>query len=153
MGHTWLNKINNSNQCKFCSWILFDIQQIKQNKQQQPVWVLQRFKRHCQKGYIDSQKWKYDYCRTMEEAIQRANNTRYGLAAGIVTKNIDTANTVSRSIKAGIIWINCYFAFDNDCPYGGYKMSGFERDLGLDALYKYTQVKSVVTPLYNSPWL
>ncbi|KAJ8442379.1 hypothetical protein Cgig2_018635 [Carnegiea gigantea] len=91
--------------------------------------------------------------KTMEEAIQRANNTRYGLAAGIVTKNIDTANTVSRSIKAGIIWINCYFAFDNDCPYGGYKMSGFERDLGLDALYKYTQVKSIVTPLYNSPWL
>ena len=89
----------------------------------------------------------------MEEAIERANNTRYGLAAGIVTKNIDTANTVSRSIRAGIIWINCYFAFDNDCPYGGYKMSGFGRDLGLDALYKYTQVKSVVTPLYNSPWL
>lgn len=91
--------------------------------------------------------------KTMEEAIERANNTRYGLAAGIVTKNIDTANTVSRAIKAGIIWINCYFAFDNDCPYGGYKMSGFERDLGLDALYKYTQVKSVVTPLLNSPWL
>lgn len=90
---------------------------------------------------------------TVEEAIERANATRYGLAAGIVTKNIDIANTVSRSIRAGTIWVNCYFGFDHDVPFGGYKMSGFGRDEGLDALYKYTQVKSVVTPLYNSPWL
>lgn len=93
------------------------------------------------------------YCRTIEEAIERANSTKYGLAAGIVTKNIDIANTVSRSLRAGVVWINCYFAFDVDCPYGGYKMSGFGRDLGMEALYKYTNVKSVVTPLYNSPWL
>ncbi|XP_057985642.1 aldehyde dehydrogenase family 2 member C4 isoform X2 [Hevea brasiliensis] len=91
--------------------------------------------------------------KTMDEAIKSANNTRYGLAAGIITKNLDVANTVSRSIRAGIIWINCYFAFDNDCPYGGYKMSGFGKDLGLDALHKYLQVKSVVTPICNSPWL
>uniref|UniRef100_A0A803MQ47 Aldehyde dehydrogenase 1 n=1 Tax=Chenopodium quinoa TaxID=63459 RepID=A0A803MQ47_CHEQI len=91
--------------------------------------------------------------KTIEEAIERANSTQYGLAAGIVTKNIDIANTVSRSIRAGVIWINCYFAFDLDCPYGGYKMSGFGRDLGMEALYKYTNVKAVVTPLYNSPWL
>ncbi|XP_056162220.1 aldehyde dehydrogenase family 2 member C4-like isoform X3 [Syzygium oleosum] len=91
--------------------------------------------------------------KTVEEVIKRANDTRYGLAAGILTKNIDLANTVSRSIRAGIIWINCYFAFDNDCPYGGYKMSGFGRDFGLDALHKYLHVKSVVTPVYNSPWL
>ncbi|KAJ8436880.1 hypothetical protein Cgig2_004375 [Carnegiea gigantea] len=91
--------------------------------------------------------------KTIEEAIERANSTKYGLAAGIVTKNIDTANTVSRSIRAGVVWINCYFAFDNDCPYGGYKLSGFGRDLGMEALYKYTQTKSVVTPIYNSPWL
>ncbi|CAN0901606.1 Aldehyde dehydrogenase family 2 member C4 [Linum grandiflorum] len=91
--------------------------------------------------------------KTMEDAIKSANNTRYGLAAGIVTNNLDIANTVARSIRAGVIWINCYFAFDNDCPFGGYKSSGFERDLGLDALYKYLHVKSVVTPIYNSPWL
>ncbi|XP_057536671.1 aldehyde dehydrogenase family 2 member C4-like isoform X1 [Amaranthus tricolor] len=91
--------------------------------------------------------------KTIEEAIARANDTQYGLAAGIVTKNIDIANTVSRSIRAGVIWINCYFAFDLDCPYGGYKMSGFGRDLGMQALYKYTHVKAVVTPIYNSPWL
>ncbi|CAJ2636859.1 unnamed protein product [Trifolium pratense] len=91
--------------------------------------------------------------RTIEEAIKKANNTKYGLAAGIVTKDLDIANTVSRSIRAGIIWINCYFAFDTDCPFGGYKMSGFGRDYGLDALHKYLQVKSVATPIYNSPWL
>lgn len=91
--------------------------------------------------------------KTVEEAIESANNTRYGLAAGIVTKDLNVANTISRSIRAGIIWINCYFAFDRDCPYGGYKMSGFGRGYGMEALHKYLQVKSVVTPIYNSPWL
>ncbi|XP_020233257.1 aldehyde dehydrogenase family 2 member C4 [Cajanus cajan] len=91
--------------------------------------------------------------KTIEEAITSANNTKYGLASGIVTKNLDIANTVSRSIRAGIVWINCYFAFGDDIPYGGYKMSGFGRDFGLEALHKYLQVKSVVTPIYNSPWL
>uniref|UniRef100_A0A2N9FXY4 Aldehyde dehydrogenase domain-containing protein n=1 Tax=Fagus sylvatica TaxID=28930 RepID=A0A2N9FXY4_FAGSY len=91
--------------------------------------------------------------KTIDEAIQKANSTRYGLAAGIVTKDLNVANTVSRSICAGTIWVNCYFAFDNDCPFGGYKMSGFGRDSGLEALHKYLQVKSIVTPLYDSPWL
>ncbi|XP_059432806.1 aldehyde dehydrogenase family 2 member C4-like [Corylus avellana] len=91
--------------------------------------------------------------KTIEEAIERANKSRYGLAAGIVTKDLNVANTVSRSIRAGTIWINCYFAFDNDCPFAGYKMSGFGSDFGLDALHKYLHVKSVVTPIYNTPWL
>ncbi|KAM7512809.1 hypothetical protein LguiB_011684 [Lonicera macranthoides] len=91
--------------------------------------------------------------KTVEEAIKRANATRYGLAAGIVTNDINVANTVSRSIRAGIIWINCYLAFDLDCPVGGYKMSGFKSDMGMEGLDKYLQVKAVVTPIYNSPWL
>ncbi|BAU02846.1 hypothetical protein VIGAN_11243600 [Vigna angularis var. angularis] len=91
--------------------------------------------------------------KTIEDAIQKGNSSKYGLAAGIVTKNLDIANTVSRSIRAGIIWINCFFAFDIDCPFGGYKMSGFGRDYGLEALHKYLKVKSVATPIYNSPWL
>ena len=91
--------------------------------------------------------------RNVEEAIKRANETKYGLAAGIMTNDLNIANTVSRSIRAGAIWINCYFAFDADCPHGGYKMSGFGRDFGMDALKKYLQVKSVTTPIYNSPWL
>ncbi|KAL5229231.1 hypothetical protein ABZP36_017496 [Zizania latifolia] len=91
--------------------------------------------------------------KTVEEAIQKANSTRYGLAAGLVTKNIDVANTVSRSVRAGAIWINCYFGFDPDAPFGGCKMSGFGKDMGMDALEKYLHTKTVVTPLYNTPWL
>ncbi|CAI9100305.1 OLC1v1037278C1 [Oldenlandia corymbosa var. corymbosa] len=91
--------------------------------------------------------------KTVEEVIKRANASKYGLAAGVMTNDLNIANTVSRSIRAGAIWMNCYFAFDRDSPYGGYKMSGFGRDLGMDGLKKYLQVKSVVTPIYNSPWL
>ncbi|KAG2411017.1 Aldehyde dehydrogenase family 2 member [Vigna angularis] len=91
--------------------------------------------------------------KTIEEAIKSANNTKYGLAAGIMTNNLDTSNTMSRSIRAGIIWINCYFVAGSEVPFGGYKMSGFGRDLGMEALHKYLQIKSVVTPIHNSPWL
>ncbi|KAF5199502.1 Aldehyde dehydrogenase protein [Thalictrum thalictroides] len=91
--------------------------------------------------------------KTVEEVIERANNTRYGLAAGIITNDLNLTNRVSRSIRAGVIWVNCYYGVDNDCPFGGYKMSGFGRELGLHCLDQYLQVKSVVTPLYNSPWL
>ncbi|PKI66673.1 hypothetical protein CRG98_012868 [Punica granatum] len=91
--------------------------------------------------------------RTIEEAIERANSSKYGLAAGIVTKDLNVANRVLRSIRSGIIWINCYFEFDSDFPYGGYKLSGFGRDSGLEGLQKYLQVKTVVTPLHDSPWL
>ncbi|GAA0144652.1 dehydrogenase [Lithospermum erythrorhizon] len=91
--------------------------------------------------------------KTVDEAIKRANATKYGLAAGIMTDNLNIANTVSRSLNASIGWINCYFAFDYDLPFGGFKMSGFGKDAGLEALDKYLQVKSVATPIYNSPWL
>ncbi|KAL8504053.1 hypothetical protein ACS0TY_022696 [Phlomoides rotata] len=91
--------------------------------------------------------------KTVEEVIRRANATKYGLAAGIMTNDLNTMNTVSRSIRAGVIWVNCYFAFDRDLPYGGYKMSGFGRDMGMESLESYLQVKSVAMPIYNSPWL
>ncbi|WOL14024.1 aldehyde dehydrogenase family 2 member C4 [Canna indica] len=90
--------------------------------------------------------------KTIDEAIERANNTRYGLAAGVVTKDINIANRVSRSIRAGVVWINCYLVLEN-LPFGGYKMSGFGRDGGMQGLEKYFQTKSVVTPIYGSPWL
>ncbi|XP_071723824.1 aldehyde dehydrogenase family 2 member C4-like [Rutidosis leptorrhynchoides] len=91
--------------------------------------------------------------KTIEEAITKANTTIYGLAAGIMTNDLNIANRVSRSIRAGVIWINCYLKFDAGCPVGGYKMSGFGRDHGIEALEKYLQTKAVVTPIYNSPWL
>ena len=89
----------------------------------------------------------------MKEAIERGNKTRYGLAAGIVTNDLNTANRVSRSIRAGTVWINCYFAFDPDVPFGGWKMSGFGKDDGLASLDSYLNTKAVVTPLFDSPWL
>ncbi|XP_078432238.1 aldehyde dehydrogenase family 2 member C4-like [Wolffia australiana] len=91
--------------------------------------------------------------KTIEEVIEKANQTRYGLAAGIMTNDLNIANRVSRSVRAGIIWINCFFAFDCDCPFGGFKMSGFGKDLGLASLEQYLLTKSVITPIYHSPWL
>lgn len=91
--------------------------------------------------------------KTVDEAIKRANDTQYGLAAGIMTNSLNITNTVSRSIRAGAIWVNCYFAFEKDCPFGGYKMSGFGKDYGMNGLEKYLQVKTVATPIYDSPWL
>ncbi|KAI0524043.1 hypothetical protein KFK09_003407 [Dendrobium nobile] len=91
--------------------------------------------------------------QTIEEAIEKANNTRYGLAAGIVTNDLNIANRVSRSVRAGMIWINCYLITDINIPFGGYKMSGFGKDSGLQGMEKYLKVKSVITPIQNSPWL
>eukprot|EP00249_Psilotum_nudum_P010107 c22338_g2_i1 orf=229-1737(+) len=89
----------------------------------------------------------------LEEVIQRANDTEYGLAAGIVTNNLDVANRLSRSIRAGTVWVNCYLVGSTDVPFGGYKMSGIGREKGLVGLLNYMQVKSVITPLKDSPWL
>eukprot|EP00253_Pinus_taeda_P014418 PITA_14418 len=91
--------------------------------------------------------------RSIEEAIELGNKTIYGLAAGIMTKNIDIVNRLSRSIRAGVIWVNCYAALDPDTPIGGYKMSGIGREQGLDVLKNYLAVKCVITPLHDSPWL
>ncbi|GAU28716.1 hypothetical protein TSUD_216220 [Trifolium subterraneum] len=63
-----------------------------------------------------------------DEVIRRANNTRYGLAAGVFTKNLDTANTLMRGLRAGTVWINCFDVFDAAIPFGGYKMSGVGRE-------------------------
>ncbi|KAF2927392.1 hypothetical protein DAI22_06g202100 [Oryza sativa Japonica Group] len=90
--------------------------------------------------------------KTVEEAIERANGTRYGLAAGLVTRDIDVANRMARSIRAGVVWVNCYFAMDRSCPFGGRKMSGFGKDDSMHALDKFLAVKSVVTPVHGSPW-
>ncbi len=78
-----------------------------------------------------------------DEAIALANRTRYGLAAGIWTKDIQKAHRVARAIRAGTVWINTYNSYDSAAPFGGYKASGFGRDLGREALDGYTEVKTV----------
>jgi aldehyde dehydrogenase (NAD+) len=78
-----------------------------------------------------------------EEAIAQANATPYGLAAGIWTRDVAKAHRAARALKAGTIWINTYNRYDPALPFGGFKQSGFGRELGADALEHYTQVKSV----------
>ncbi|XP_058749404.1 aldehyde dehydrogenase family 2 member B4, mitochondrial-like isoform X3 [Vicia villosa] len=91
--------------------------------------------------------------KDIDEVIRRANATRYGLAAGVFTKNLSTANTLMRALRAGTVWINCYDVFDASIPFGGYKMSGNGREMGLYSLNNYLQVKAVVSPVKNPAWL
>ncbi len=77
------------------------------------------------------------------EAIELANRTIYGLAAGIWTNDVKRAHRVARALQAGTVWVNTYHPLDAASPFGGYKQSGFGRELGAYALDLYTQVKSV----------
>jgi len=79
----------------------------------------------------------------IDEAIARANDTPYGLAAGIWTRDIKKAHYVARKLQAGTIWINTYNVYDTAAPFGGYKQSGFGREMSAHALEHYTQIKSV----------
>jgi aldehyde dehydrogenase (NAD+) len=78
-----------------------------------------------------------------EELIRQANDTDYGLAAGIWTKDIQKAHRVAHALRAGTVWINAYRTLSFNAPFGGYKMSGIGRENGLEAIREYTQVKSV----------
>lgn len=80
---------------------------------------------------------------TVEEAIQIANDTVYGLAASVWTKNIDKALTVSRRVRAGRFWVNTIMAGGPEMPLGGFKQSGWGREAGMYGVEEYTQVKSV----------
>ncbi|XP_042498499.1 aldehyde dehydrogenase family 2 member B7, mitochondrial [Macadamia integrifolia] len=91
--------------------------------------------------------------KNLDEVITRANASRYGLAAGVFTKNIGTANTLMRALKAGTVWINCFDIFDAAIPFGGYKMSGHGREKGIYSLNNYLQVKAVISPVDNAAWL
>ncbi|CAI2174935.1 11192_t:CDS:2 [Funneliformis geosporum] len=80
---------------------------------------------------------------TVEEVIEKANLTRYGLAAAVFTQDITRALQLSNELKAGTVWVNCYNLFDSSSAFGGYKESGIGREGGKYALDQYTQVKSV----------
>jgi phenylacetaldehyde dehydrogenase len=82
-----------------------------------------------------------------EELIGRANDTYYGLAAGVWTNDIAKAHRVAATLKAGTVWINCYNVFDAALPFGGYKQSGWGREMGHEVLELYTQTKAVVIGL------
>ncbi|RWN62471.1 aldehyde dehydrogenase family protein [Mesorhizobium sp.] len=80
---------------------------------------------------------------TLAEAVERANNTPYGLAAGVFTRNVATAHQLSRKIRAGSVWVNTYHAIDPAVPFGGYKMSGYGREGGAEHLDEYLNTKGV----------
>jgi len=84
----------------------------------------------------------------LDEAIARANDTIYGLAAAVWTRDVKKAHHVARRLKAGTVWVNTYNLYDTALPFGGYKQSGFGREMSAHALEHYTQVKSVWVDLH-----
>ncbi len=83
----------------------------------------------------------------MNEIVNRANDTVYGLAAGVWTRDVKKAHAIASKLKAGTVWINCYNVFDAALPFGGYKQSGWGREMGHEVLKNYTEVKSVCSAL------
>jgi phenylacetaldehyde dehydrogenase len=81
------------------------------------------------------------------DVIDKANNSVYGLAAGIWTSDIKKAHRMASKLRAGTVWINCYNVFDPALPFGGYKQSGWGREMGHEVLEHYTEVKSVCAAL------
>jgi betaine-aldehyde dehydrogenase len=88
---------------------------------------------------------------TEQEAIAMANHTRYGLAGGVFTTDGARALRVIKELRAGVTWINCYNPTFNEAPWGGYKMSGYGRDLGVHGMAEYQQVKQVNINLQPGP--
>jgi len=90
--------------------------------------------------------------KSMDEIIERANKTIYGLAASVFTKDLERALYLSNGLRAGTVWVNCYDVFTPQSPFGGFKQSGFGRELGEYGLQNYTEVKQVTikVPQKNS---
>lgn len=85
--------------------------------------------------------------KSVDEVTARANNTSYGLAAAVWTKDIDKAHLFAKQVKAGTVWVNCYHVVDTTTPFGGFKMSGQGRENGESALEHYTELKTVTVKL------
>ena len=85
--------------------------------------------------------------RDLDEVVERANNTTYGLAAAVWTRDISKAHAIANNVRAGTVWVNCFDVFDAAAPFGGFKQSGIGREMGEYALQQYTEVKTVTVKL------
>jgi aldehyde dehydrogenase (NAD+) len=85
--------------------------------------------------------------KDLDEVVDRANKTLYGLAAAVWTRDISKAHAVANAVRAGTVWVNCFDVFDAGAPFGGFKQSGIGRELGEYALQNYTEVKTVTVKL------
>jgi aldehyde dehydrogenase (NAD+) len=85
--------------------------------------------------------------RELDEVVDRANNTPYGLAAAVWTRDISKAHAIANNVRAGTVWVNCFDVFDAAAPFGGFKQSGIGREMGEYALQQYTEVKTVTIKL------
>jgi len=83
----------------------------------------------------------------MDEVIERANRTMYGLAAAVWTRDIGKAHNIANNVRAGTVWVNCYDVFDPGAPFGGFKQSGIGREMGEYGLQQYSEVKTVTIKL------
>jgi phenylacetaldehyde dehydrogenase len=85
--------------------------------------------------------------KDLDDVMPTANTTTYGLAAGIWTKDISKAHRLAKRLRAGTVWINCYNVFDAALPFGGYKESGWGREMGHEVLDNYLEVKAICAQL------
>ena len=79
----------------------------------------------------------------MDEVAEEANKTRFGLSGAVWTQDVKKAHKFAKKIKAGTVWVNCYNVFDPAVPFGGYKQSGYGRELGKHSIELYSNIKSV----------
>ena len=82
--------------------------------------------------------------KNIDEVIKRANDSHYGLGAGVVTRSVENALKISNGIRAGTVYVNCYDVFDANTPFGGFKNSGVGRELGEYGLRNYLETKTVI---------
>jgi aldehyde dehydrogenase (NAD+) len=85
--------------------------------------------------------------KSIDDVVDRANRTMYGLAAAVWTRDIPKAHAVANGVRAGTVWVNCYDVFDAAAPFGGFKQSGIGRELGEYGLHQYIEVKTVTVKL------